>query len=271
LIAALSVTLFVGGFVGWQNPEVLWSSHIGPGAFYKLMPHNTIALIFGAVFIYAILAACLSVRNFWRDGEMLSHSSGGLWQAIKDAGSLRYLDGGGGGCYGENEKPTDNRKLYHHMTFYGFVLCFAATSIATLYHYLLGREAPYPWYDFPVILGTLGGIGLLLGPAGLLHAKWSRAREIVDETRHGMEVAFLAMLFFTSLTGLVLLFLRETPAMGILLALHMGVVFALFLTMPYGKFMHGLYRFAALVKHAQEREGENHLSHSTTPCRSNGQ
>jgi citrate/tricarballylate utilization protein len=47
--------------------------------------------------------------------------------------------------------------------------------------------------------------------------------------------------------------LRATPAMGPLLALHLGAVFALFITMPYGKFVHGFYRFAALVRYAQER------------------
>jgi citrate/tricarballylate utilization protein len=61
------------------------------------------------------------------------------------------------------------------------------------------------------------------------------------------------MLFLTSLTGLALLVLRDTGAMGILLALHLGVVFGLFITMPYGKFVHGLYRFAALMKYARER------------------
>ena len=41
--------------------------------------------------------------------------------------------------------------------------------------------------------------------------------------------------------------------MGPLLALHLGVVFALFITMPYGKFVHGIYRFVALVRYAGER------------------
>ena len=41
--------------------------------------------------------------------------------------------------------------------------------------------------------------------------------------------------------------------MGMLLVVHLGVVLALFVTLPYGKFVHGLYRAAALIKHALER------------------
>lgn len=255
LIAALSVAIFVAGFVGWHDPSVFWQSHTGPGAFYRLMPHNTMVAIFGAVFLYAILAAILSLRNFWNDiGEPAATLTDkpSLWQAIKDASTLRYLDGGGVGCYGKDEKPDDRRRLYHHFTFYGFLLCFASTSFATLYHYLLGLEAPYPWYDLPVVLGTLGGFGLVIGPAGLLKAKRERDPALQDESRKGMDVAFLVMLLLTGLTGLLLLFLRSTPAMGLLLAIHLGVVFALFITMPYGKFMHGLYRFLALVRYAKE-------------------
>ncbi|MGC1562231.1 MAG: tricarballylate utilization protein TcuB, partial [Bradyrhizobium sp.] len=70
----------------------------------------------------------------------------------------------------------------------------------------------------------------------------------------GMDVAFIVMLFLTSLTGLALLLLRDTAAMGPLLALHLGVVFALFITLPYGKFVHGLYRYLALVRYARERQ-----------------
>jgi citrate/tricarballylate utilization protein len=61
------------------------------------------------------------------------------------------------------------------------------------------------------------------------------------------------MLFITSATGIALLLLRDTSAMGLLLALHLGVVLGLFVSLPYGKFVHGLYRFAALMKYAGER------------------
>ena len=68
----------------------------------------------------------------------------------------------------------------------------------------------------------------------------------------GMDVAFLVLLFLTSLTGLALLALRETPAMGTLLVVHLGVVAGLFLTLPYGKFLHAVFRSAALVRFSVE-------------------
>lgn len=260
IAACVSVFAFIVGFVAMRDPGVLFGTHTGPGAFYKLMPHNTMAALFGAAFLYAMIAIAMGIRNFWRDiGEPANTLTKAtpLWQAIKDASSLRYLDGGGVGCMNDEDKPTDTRRIYHHLTFYGFLLCFAATTTATGYHYLLGLEAPYPWYDLPVLLGTLGGLGLVIGPIGLLRAKFQRDSELVEARSYGMDVGFLVMLLLTSVTGLLLLVLRATPAMGMLLALHIGIVFALFITMPYGKFVHGFYRFLALVRYAKER-GDAH-------------
>src|SRR5205823_14344602 len=106
LAAALSVAAFVLGFVAWHDPAVLFRAQSGPGAFYKLMPHNAMALLFGAAFLYAILALALSLRAFWRDiGDPVPIDAGSLWQAIRDASALRYLDGGGIGCYNHDERP----------------------------------------------------------------------------------------------------------------------------------------------------------------------
>jgi citrate/tricarballylate utilization protein len=68
-----------------------------------------------------------------------------------------------------------------------------------------------------------------------------------------MDTGFIVLLFLTSLTGLLLLFLRETSAMGVLLTTHLGIVLSLFLMLPYGKFVHDVYRFGALVRYALER------------------
>ena len=67
----------------------------------------------------------------------------------------------------------------------------------------------------------------------------------------------MTLLFLTSLTGLLLLGLRATPLMGSLLAVHIGFVLGLFMTMPYGKFVHGIYRYTALVKNAIEQARDN--------------
>ena len=256
LIAALSVAGFVIGFAAWHDPAVMFGAHTGPGAFYRIMPHNAMVAIFGAAFLWSVLAIVMSCVNFWRDiGEPSStlRDPQALTGGAKDAATLKYLDGGGVGCMGESDKPDDNRRLYHHLTFYGFMLCFAATSVGTIWHYLLGRDAPYPWYDLPVVLGTLGGIGITIGPIGLLMAKFRRDPQLMDESRKGMDVAFIVMLFLTGITGLALLFLRATPMMGTLLALHLGFVFGFFVTMPYGKFMHGIFRGLALVRYAAEK------------------
>jgi citrate/tricarballylate utilization protein len=252
LIAGAAVALFIGGFVAMHDAGALFGVHTGPGAFYRLMPHDAMVTLFGAVFLFALLAIGMSVRAFWRrtDGGRVTLLD--LIAAGRAAATLKYLDGGGVGCMNEDERPIDHRRFYHHCTFYGFMLCFASTSLATVLHNGFGWQAPYAWYNPVVLLGTIGGIGLLIGPAGLLRAKAARDPEMVDARARGMEVAFLVMLMLTSGSGLLVLVLRATPAMGVLLALHLGLVFALFLSFPYGKFVHGIYRYAALVRFVRE-------------------
>jgi len=131
-------------------------------------------------------------------------------------------------------------------------LCFASTSVAALYHVVFSWRAPYGYASLPVLLGTLGGAGLLIGPAGLFAVRRRRDPALADPGQDGLDTAFILMLFMTSATGLLLLALRGQPSMTLLLVVHLGFVLGLFLTLPYGKFVHGLYRTAALLKYASE-------------------
>jgi citrate/tricarballylate utilization protein len=240
----------------YANPARFFSAFTdAQGSFYAVLPHNAMVAIFGTVFAFVIVALLMGVARFWPDlGESARDffSAGPAGEATGDALRLKYLDGGGDGCMYPDEKPSFARRRFHHLTFYGFMLCFAATATGTIYHYL-GRHAPYPFWSLPVLLGTVGGIGLLAGPLGLLWIKRRRDPELVDPGQKGMDAGFLVLLFLTSITGLALLAFRETRAMGVLLAVHLGAVLALFLTMPYGKFAHAAYRFAALVRYHLEK------------------
>jgi citrate/tricarballylate utilization protein len=254
LLTAVNVACFIIGFVMWADPAALFSKQAGD--FYKVMPHKAMAGLFSAVSLYAVFAFWMSLRAFWRDINAYGPRIGfaAFFGAVSDTFHLTYLHGGGGGCTSESQEPSPARRIFHHLTFYGFLFCFAATSVATLYHYAFGWPAPYALMSLPVILGITGGLGLLVGPVGLFVLSQKRDPNLMDRSRQAMNNAFIAMLFLTSLTGFLLMILRDTPALGMLLAAHLGVVFGLFLSLPYGKFVHGLYRFLALLKYAAERK-----------------
>ena len=238
------------------------------GNFYAIFPHNLLVSMFLPIFGFVVLALTIGVRQFWRN--VTTHDGTGQMhvEAAKEASSdvlrLKYLGGGHGeGCNNEDDAWTLWRKRAHHATFYGFMLCFASTSVATVYHYVFKWQAPYPLgfslISLPVLLGTVGGIGLLVGPAGLLWLHLRRDPNTSDLQQKPMDLGFIALLFLTSLTGLALMLWRDTSFLALLLAVHLGVVMALFVTLPYGKFAHGIFRSAALLKWAIEKRQPNRL------------
>ncbi|TSA12642.1 MAG: tricarballylate utilization 4Fe-4S protein TcuB [Betaproteobacteria bacterium] len=241
----------------------LWHEPMA-GNFYRVFPHNLMVSMFAPILLFALLALALGVRRFWRDISPADRAQDAPRAAVAEATqaalSLKYLDGGHGeGCNEADDRFTLWRRRFHHLTFYGFLLCFASTSVATLYHYLLGWSAPYALVSLPVLLGTAGGIGLLIGPSGLLWLNLRRHPLHGDAAQRPMDLGFIALLLLASASGIALLAWRDSGAMALLLALHLGIVMALFLTLPYGKFAHGVYRTAALLKWAIEKRQPSRL------------
>ncbi len=264
----LTVALATAGALAFFMMLTLWLKDTlwrvpASADFYAIFPHNLLVGLFAPVFLFSVLALALGVRRFWREVtpgrdyeapalEVIQGAAAA--EAATDALRLKYLDGGHGeGCNNEDDAWTLWRRRFHHATFYGFLLCFAATSVATLYHYLLGWAAPYDLPSLPKLLGAAGGVSLLVGTAGLFRLNLRRHPQHGDAAQKPMDRGFMALLFFTSLTGLGLWGARGTAVMPALLALHLGVVMALFLTLPYGKFAHGIFRSAALFKWSLEK------------------
>ncbi|MGE0419334.1 MAG: CitB family transcriptional regulator, partial [Acetobacteraceae bacterium] len=173
--------------------------------------------------------------------------------ALWDVLTLKNLGGNGNGCNDNSEAFSMRRRHLHHAMFYGFLLCFAATTVGFFYHTVAGWHAPYAFISVPVLLGTAGGILLLIGTIGLFAMKLLEDPGPALRKVLGGDVAMLLLLAMAAATGLVLLMVRATGAMGLALAIHLGFILALFLVLPYSKMVHGVYRSAALLRRAVER------------------
>ncbi len=256
--AAMTLALVIVALV--NEPAALFAVHRGEGAFYRAISWEVMAGLAGASFLYALVALAIGGVRFWRhtgsSATTGARTAAPLAQAAGDVLTLRNLGGGGHGCNDTDGSFSTVRRNMHHALFYGFMLCFASTSVAWFYDHFLGLQAPYALLSAPVTLGMLGGIGISVGAAGLLWLKMITDQAPGAPALLGADAALLVLLFTVAVTGLLLLALRGTAAMTLLLAGHLGLVLALFLLIPYSKMVHGVYRSAALFRDRRERARE---------------
>jgi citrate/tricarballylate utilization protein len=254
LLLALAFAVALLGTTLAMNGSAL---HASGADFYAVIPHSVLVALFGGVGLFVVVALAIGAARCRRDLAAAAtpddhRQRNGVALALHDAFTLRHLHVGNADCVMALEVRTPWRKRLHHLTLYGFALCFAATCVATLYHFA-GSPAPYAYTSLPVLLGMLGGIALVVGTAGLLWIRGARDPALSHESQDRLDGSFIMLLLLTGGTGLALLALRGHATMGLLLIVHLGCVLALFVTLPYGKFVHGLYRVAALVKFRREQ------------------
>ncbi|WP_274631228.1 tricarballylate utilization 4Fe-4S protein TcuB [Arvimicrobium flavum] len=222
----------------------------GEGAgFYAFMSHNAMVALFLPAFLLPLAAVGVGVGRYWREVGAGRATLGDLTAALLAAGRMKNLSGGQGqGCNFEREdRYSDARRHCHQAVMWGFLLCFAATSTATLMHYLLAWPAPYPPLSPPKLLGVPGGVLMVAGALGLVWLKTRADRALGAARVWGGEMAFILLLAFVAASGLALYAVSGTAAVPVLLALHLGSVLTLFLLLPYTKMVHGFFRLAALV------------------------
>lgn len=254
LAASVLALLCAVLFVWLARPSAPAAAQQSAGAFYAVIPEGVMIAITGAAFVFAVLALAIGAIRFWRDTNSPSAlDAPSLLAALSDVFTLRNLGGGGDGCNNKDETFSQSRRYFHHALFYGFLFCFASTCTAAIYEHVFGWVSPYPLFSVPVLLGTLGGIAMLIGIAGLVQIKLTADSAPASKLLLDIDYSFLVLLFVAAATGLLLLAMRSTAAMGALLAVHLGVIASLFLMLPYCKFVHGIYRAAALLRYAAER------------------
>lgn len=242
------------------SPRQLLAIHLGRGAFYQIVPYATMVTVAILVCLYGAAIWLQGSIRFWAEsyGYVLRRPSGivPFFRAVLDALTVKYLGGGGPGCSYPKDSPSQLRRVFHSLVFWGFMLDLMSTTIAFIDQDIFHILPPYVLLSAPVLLGSVGGVALIVGSAGLLWFKFRSDRMQSASAAYGLDYAFLVFLGLVALTGMLTLILRSTVAMGTTLVVHLAMVAALFITAPYGKFVHFVYRTFALIRFEIEAGGQ---------------
>jgi citrate/tricarballylate utilization protein len=258
LVVAGVIALALISVIALQMPRYHVEPFLGSGAFYAVVPKSIMTLVAIGALGLSLKALTVSVGRFWRDiggRPAKARPSGALWTAIGDVLTLRNLGGGGHGCNDRSESFSRARRYCHHAVFYGLLLCAAATAVAGLYDHILHWPSPYPLSSLPVLWGAAGGSAIVVGASGFVLIKLRGDSDPRAQGPGEPDYTILSLLLLVAGSGLVALAFRETAAMGLLLAVHLGAVLSIFAILPFSRLVHGFYRAAALLRAAMELKG----------------
>lgn len=256
LLLAVAAVAATGGL-----PHLLSASD-APGAFYRIVPYAVMLVPALAVSLFVAAVLHRGGVRLWRQARTGAPvAPRALWEAWPDALAaaltLRNLRGGGDDCYYPDAgRSSPVRRWLHILLVAGFGLAFVSTVLAAIWQHALGQLPPYPLLSPPVVTGSAGGVAMIVGCSGLLYLKTRAPAGFAAASMLTMDVAFLAVLDLASVTGMLTLALRGTPAVGPMLVLHLAFLTALYATAPYGKFTHAVHRFTALLLDSVERRQE---------------
>ena len=131
---------------------------------------------------------------------------------------------------------------------WGFLGALATTSLLGVAMDVLGVKTPLPQVHAIKVLGNVSAVLLVAGAVWLLVHRVT-SRDAAGRSR-AFDSFFLAVVVLVIFTGvgaeLGRLALSARAALG-LYVLHLGMVLALFLTFPFSKFAHALYRTLAMA------------------------
>jgi quinone-modifying oxidoreductase subunit QmoC len=213
------------------------------GGYAAIVPHGVLYLVFFPIAGWVTLAAWVGGARLWKAmGQGVERKKSflaGLLAVVKDV----LIHQSFGSC-----KTVRTRRWGHLLVFWGFVGAAVTSGLLVVGIYVLGDPIPYPqWHPFK-ILGNLSAVALVAGGIMLMASRFGSHRPVIKTT--SFDAFFIFVVAGVILTGVIaeVARLAEMPtAAFVIYTLHLGVVMTLFLTFPYSKFAHMVYRTLALV------------------------
>lgn len=215
------------------------------------IPHWLINLFFGIFGILVLVAIVAGIVRFWRSLKLAHPRVGnapekGLLSSL--GSTLRSI------IFHEHFSlcgATQNRRLAHLSVFFGFVALTIVTLCVitgTLNPLLPDFVYPFSFWNPWKVLANVGGLALLTGLLLIIRDRLNNSANI--GTSNYSDWSFVGLLIMVTLSGFLtelLHYLRMVPHRHVVYFIHLVLVFALLMYLPYSKFAHAIYRTVAMV------------------------
>jgi quinone-modifying oxidoreductase subunit QmoC len=234
-------------------PVIFWALYIyavngfavpkTPLVYGDVVPHWMIYSVFFPAVAFAVITAYIGGSRYWNTWGQAAARSGTLLQGLASVASDILVHKRFKTCGAA--KP---RQLAHFLLFWGFIGALITTTLVVIALYGFGTELPLPQYHPFKILGNISAVLLVVG------AVWLLLNRLTNEGATGTSRAFdnfflglVVLLVFTGVGVELGRYIFPVPLALALYVLHLGTILSLFVTFPFSKFAHALYRTLAMA------------------------
>jgi quinone-modifying oxidoreductase, subunit QmoC len=214
-----------------------------PLVFSDVVPQWLIYAVFLPAAAFAVLAAVVGGRRAWVAWGAGARREGSLWRglaavALDILGHRRFAT-----C--TTARP---RRLGHLLLLWGFLGALATTTLLGILIDVLGVRTPLPQLHPVKLLGNLSAILLGVGVVLLaVNRAGSAAAAGASKAFDVFLVALVVLLVFSGVGAELGRLWLPAPAALAVYVVHLGMVLSLFLTFPFSKLAHALYRTLAMA------------------------
>jgi quinone-modifying oxidoreductase subunit QmoC len=251
--------VLLGLTTGLQAHEAHHGLVPGPtmGQFFydQYVPHYLIYSVYFTAVAWVCLALFTSGMKFWKLMGDKQKRSGSFVPAIIGV----VVDIAFHNKFASCDRGVAKRRWGHFFVMWGFVGAAVTSGFAVVYLYRdtvffswlnLQYAYPVPITHWVKWLGNVSAISLVFGGLLLFVNRLQQDDKLVGATT-AFDRFFLWVVLAVIGTGVfteIFRFIDVDPAVGFTVyIIHLGVVLCLFLTLPYSKFAHILYRTLAMT------------------------
>jgi quinone-modifying oxidoreductase, subunit QmoC len=214
-----------------------------PLVYSDVVPQWMIYAVFMPAAAFALVAGAVGARRAWTAWGEGSPRKGGLLRGLGAVAMDILLHRRFATC-----TVARPRRLGHLLLLWGFLGALATTTLLGIGIDVLGVRTPLPQLHPVKLLGNLSAILLAVGVVWLaVNRAGNAAAAGASRAFDVFLVALVTLLVFSGVGAELARLWLPAPAALALYVVHLGMVLSLFLTFPFSKLAHALYRTLAMA------------------------